>query len=581
MCAIDITAEQRKTVLALLARHLPNTTAWVYGSRVKWTARPESDLDLVVFATPEQAGRVSDLREAFEESNLPFRVDLFVWDTVPQQFRKAIEAEHVVLVKKEEPGVVGGWREATLDQLGRIVTGRTPPSKIQGFFGGEIPFVTPTDLDGRRVIVSTGRSLTKKGVEAVYNSRIPARSVMVSCIGSDMGKTAIAARECVTNQQINSIVVDSGNEPLFVYYNLSNRKVEIHAAAGGSAQPILNKSGFGQFDILLPPPDQQRAIAHILGTLDDKIELNRRMNQTLEEMARALFKSWFIDFDPVRAKATLKQHDTNHSPLEGESARQGRSPQSSRWGEIKRSYTQQTLERARTLRQDRTDAEGLLWHYLCNKQLDGYNFRRQQPIGPYVVDFACMSRKLVIELDGGQHAEQHNYDKKREDYLRGKGYRILRFWNDEVFQNCMDVLEAVYQALVGPPPHQPSPDGSASATPPQGGSDWSVERARAYLDRVDPNIAALFPNHFVDSELGPIPEGWEVKHESKSLAERGMLCGPFGSSIKVSTFVYPGDSCYRAVSVSIPCSLGTTNIGPIRHLHPKKLACRPMFIAGT
>ena len=87
MCAIDITAEQRKTVLALLARHLPNTTAWVYGSRVKWTSRPQSDLDLVVFATPEQAGRVSDLREAFEESNLPFRVDLFVWDEVPEQFR--------------------------------------------------------------------------------------------------------------------------------------------------------------------------------------------------------------------------------------------------------------------------------------------------------------------------------------------------------------------------------------------------------------------------------------------------------------------------------------------------------------
>ena len=357
MCAIDITAEQRKTVLALLARHLPNATAWVYGSRVKWTARPQSDLDLVVFATPEQAGRVSDLREAFEESNLAFRVDLFVWDEVPEQFRKKIEAEHVVLVEKEEPGVVGGWREATLDQLGRIVTGRTPPSKIQGFFGGEIPFVTPTDLDGRRVIVSTGRSLTKKGVEAVYNSRIPARSVMVSCIGSDMGKTAIAARECVTNQQINSIVVDSGNEPLFVYYNLSNRKVEIHAAAGGSAQPILNKSGFGQFDILLPPPDQQHAIAHILGTLDDKIELNRRMNQTLEEMARALFKSWFVDFAPVRAKATLKHH---------------------------------------------------------------------------------------------------------------------------------------------------------AATLPQGGSDWSVQRARAYLDRMDPDIAALFPDSFADSELGSIPAGWEV-----------------------------------------------------------------------
>ena len=340
----------------------------------------------------------------------------------------------------------------------------------------------------------------------------------------------------------------------------------------------------GSFPIELPRKlEEQRAIAHVLGTLDDKIELNRRMNQTLEEMARALFKSWFVDFDPVRAKATLKQHDTNHSPLEGESARQGRSPQSSRWGEMKRSYTQQTLERAKTLRQGQTDAEGLLWHYLCNKQLDGYNFRRQQPIGPYIVDFACMSRKLVIELDGGQHAGQHTYDKKHDDYLRGKGYRILRFWNNEVFQNCMDVLEAVYQALVGPPPHQPSfegsatgppphqpsPDGSASATPPQGGSDWSVERARAYLDRMDPNIAALFPDRFVDSELGPIPEGWEVKR-IEDIAER-VAMGPFGSSIKVSTFVDEGIPVISGQHLN-GMLLNDNEYRFIREEHAKKLA---------
>ena len=105
--AIDITAEQRKTVVALLASHLPNTRAWVYGSRVKWTSSPKSDLDLVVFATPEQTGPVSNLREAFEETNLPFRVDLFVWDEVPEQFRKTIEAEHVVLVEITDLGLPG------------------------------------------------------------------------------------------------------------------------------------------------------------------------------------------------------------------------------------------------------------------------------------------------------------------------------------------------------------------------------------------------------------------------------------------------------------------------------------------
>lgn len=197
--------------------------------------------------------------------------------------------------------MAGEWQEKTLDNLGRIVTGKTPSSKQPGAFDGDIPFVTPTDLDGRRVIMKTGRCLSESGAEAV-GARVPAGAVMVSCIGSDMGKAAIAGRDCVTNQQINSIVVADQDDPLFAYYNLSTRKAEFQAAAGGSAQPILNKSAFGRFDILLPPLAEQRAIAHILGALDDRIELNRRTSETLEAIACALFKSWFVDFDPVRAK---------------------------------------------------------------------------------------------------------------------------------------------------------------------------------------------------------------------------------------------------------------------------------------
>ena len=535
MCAIDITAEQRKTVLALLARHLPNTTAWVYGSRVKWTSRPESDLDLVVFAKPEQERRVSDLREAFEESNLPFRVDLFVWDEVPEQFRKTIEAEHVVLVERRELGKGGGWRVDSVGDFFDLVTGYAfkssdfsddgiPVVKIKNVKAGhfskhQFSYVSPDFLDTRSEKIALVDDLL---ISMSGNRHDGSPETWV-------GKVALFREEdaYLINQRVGALRLkrNAGLDARFASFLLSSYQYEelfISIATSSGGQANLSPEQILGAPVRYPEIGEQRAIAHILGTLDDKIELNRRMNQTLEAMARALFKSWFVDFDPVRAKATLKHHAANHSPL---AQARGRSPQSSRWGEIKRSYTQQILEKAKPLRQSQTDAEGLLWHYLRNKQLDGHKFRRQQPIGPYIVDFVCVSRKLVIELDGGQHAEQHTYDKKRDDYFRGKGYRILRFWNNEVFQNCMDVLEAVYQALVGPPPHQPSfegsatgppphqpsPDGSASATPPQGGSDWSVERARAYLNRMDPNIAALFPDSFVDSELGPIPRGWEVK----------------------------------------------------------------------
>lgn len=149
------------------------------------------------------------------------------------------EREYVVLEKKEKRRVRSGWRETTLNQLGRIVTGKTPHSRHPEYFGGAVPFVSPRDFDGRRRIEFTERSLTEQGVSTVRGARIPSETVMVTCIGSDMGKSAISVAECVTNQQINSIIVESADSPLFVYYNLSTRKEEIRAAASGSAQPIL------------------------------------------------------------------------------------------------------------------------------------------------------------------------------------------------------------------------------------------------------------------------------------------------------------------------------------------------------
>ena len=94
---LALTAAERQAVLEILRRHLPNAAAWVYGSRAEGTARPSSDLDLVVFAAPDEMQQVGDLRNAFDESNLPFRVDLFVWGAVPRSFRENIRRRHVVL----------------------------------------------------------------------------------------------------------------------------------------------------------------------------------------------------------------------------------------------------------------------------------------------------------------------------------------------------------------------------------------------------------------------------------------------------------------------------------------------------
>ena len=175
----------------------------------------------------------------------------------------------------------------------------------------------------------------------------------------------------VLNQRVGLFAIrdTSRLDKRFLFYSLRHSEVreQIRGLGYGSAQPNISPSLVHSVGISLPSLPEQRAIAHVLGTLDDKIELNRRMNQTLEEMARELFKSWFVDFDPVRAKAALKHHAHHGSEVE------------------------------------------------------------------------------------------------------------------------------------------------AVAAPASQESEWTVERARAYLDGMDPQIADLFPDRLVDSELGEIPEGWKVQ----------------------------------------------------------------------
>ena len=192
------------------------------------------------------------------------------------------------------------WMERKLSELGEITTGKTPPSSQPKFYGGNIPFVTPSDMDIRRTIDTTARYLTNAGALNVRSSFIDKPAICVSCIGSDMGKAVLVDQPFVSNQQINSIVVYEYVERLFVYYNLLGRKDEIRFKASGAAQPIMNKSDFGRLTLRIPDQPTQKRIAKVLGSLDDKIELNRRMNETLEEMARALFRDWFIDFGPTR-----------------------------------------------------------------------------------------------------------------------------------------------------------------------------------------------------------------------------------------------------------------------------------------
>lgn len=194
------------------------------------------------------------------------------------------------------------WRTVRVGDLGRIVTGKTPRTTIKENFGGKIPFLTPSDDMSAKYVRKTKRTLSEQGVAEVAGKVLPANSIAVSCIGSNLGKVTITTTETVTNQQINSIIpFESYYDTDFVYYAIKILGERLNFLSKTStAVPIINKTQFSNETIRVPPLPIQKAISGTLACLDAKIEINNRITANLEQQAQAIFKSWFVDFEPFQ-----------------------------------------------------------------------------------------------------------------------------------------------------------------------------------------------------------------------------------------------------------------------------------------
>lgn len=193
--------------------------------------------------------------------------------------------------------IPNGWVETNLGKLGRVITGKTPSKNNPNDWGNNIDFITPSEIDNiSKYIFNTPRKLSQQGFDRFSRMILPSNSVIVTCIGSDMGKVVMNKNQALTNQQINSIAIGDEYNNDYVFYLLKNayRVLRRNAEGSGSTMPILNKSSFESLAFIIPEDiKEQEAIANILTVFDDKIENLQAQNKTLEQTAQTIFKEWY------------------------------------------------------------------------------------------------------------------------------------------------------------------------------------------------------------------------------------------------------------------------------------------------
>jgi len=199
--------------------------------------------------------------------------------------------------------MVSEWSRVPISKVAYAVIGGTPSRKVPEYWHGDVPWATAKDVASvsGRYLNHVEEYITKEGLQNSAAKLLSKGTVVITARGT-VGAVAQLGRDMAFNQTCYAILPKNNLDNNFLFYALKGTMIEMRALTYGTVFETITINTFDHWLIPLPPLPVQRAIAHILGTLDDKIELNRKMNETLEQMARALFKSWFVDFEPVRAK---------------------------------------------------------------------------------------------------------------------------------------------------------------------------------------------------------------------------------------------------------------------------------------
>ena len=309
----------------ILHERLPEgVKVWVFGSRAEWTTKESSDLDIALEGDgPLDSRMVMALDLAFEESLLPFRVDLVDLARVEDRFREIVLRGRVVLMEGRTDSLTHfGWCSQRLGDISlKIGSGATPRGgKAVYRDAGPCSLIRSQNVLNNRFSWDGLAFIDQAQADELSNVEVLPEDVLLNITGDSVARVcqvdpdALPAR---VNQHVAILRPDPEQlDPRFLRYFLVSPAMQsklLSWAGSGGTRKALTKGMIESFEVPAPQDiREQRAIARLLGSLDDKVELNRRMNETLEAMARAIFKSWFVDFDPVRAK--MEGRDTGLPP---------------------------------------------------------------------------------------------------------------------------------------------------------------------------------------------------------------------------------------------------------------------------
>ena len=295
---VDLRPDHWAIVCSILRQHVPDREVLAFGSRATWTAKDYSDLDLAIMGDePLSPDATSALAERFGGSDLPFKVDLVDWARIDDGFRGIIRRHGVAV---QTPKRVRNAVDAKRRSWSTSMSSATKGEWRESTWGDEIALEYGKARRGHDTNTGSFRVFGSNGLIGWTDAALaPGPGVVLGRKGAYRG-VAYSPDPFFVIDTAYYVVSKSKHDMRWLFYAIKHYKLgEID---DGSPIPSTTRAAVYPCELAVPPLAEQRAIAHILGTLDDKIELNRRMNETLEASARALFKSWFVDFDPVRAK---------------------------------------------------------------------------------------------------------------------------------------------------------------------------------------------------------------------------------------------------------------------------------------